>query len=202
MGFAIVNQTRSCIPYTQAVLLRGGGQTLRVVAASDIAGVDHTSPYVAWIERIARACAALDATPTQRVLGPQDFDNALQAEWAEMAPAHLLWQPLPVEARDGETIGVLLLRGVMTLPLMLVFAVALGVVAAFDNPSRQAFVSDLVSQENASNAVALNSAFRAAMFFSVLGIGSAAPMLLPGAMMMWRLERAIRAPADQARDVM
>lgn len=109
LGFAIVNQTRSCIPYTQAVLLRGGGQTLRVVAASDIAGVDHTSPYVAWIERIARACAALDATPTQRVLGPQDFDNALQADWAEMAPAHLLWQPLPVEARDGETIGVLLL---------------------------------------------------------------------------------------------
>ena len=34
LGFAIVNQTRSCIPYTQAVLLRGGGQTLRVVAAS------------------------------------------------------------------------------------------------------------------------------------------------------------------------
>ena len=58
----------------------------------------------------------------------------------------------------GLTIGVLLLRGVMTLPLMLVFAVALGVVAAFDNPSRQAFVSDLVSQENASNAVALNAA--------------------------------------------
>ena len=109
LGFTIVNQTRSCIPYAQAVLLRGGGQTLRVVAASDIAGVDHTSPYVAWIERIARACAALDATPTQRVLGPQDFDNALQTEWAEMAPAHLLWQPLPVEARDGETIGVLLL---------------------------------------------------------------------------------------------
>ena len=50
-------------------------------------------------------------------------------------------------------------------------------------------------------AVALNSAFRAAMFFSVLGIGSAAPMLLPGAMMMWRHDRAMRAPADQARDV-
>ncbi len=31
-------------------------------------------------------------------------------------------------------------------------------VTAFDNPARQAFVSDLVSQENASNAVALNAA--------------------------------------------
>ncbi len=56
------------------------------------------------------------------------------------------------------TLGVLLLTGVMTLPLMFGFALALGVVTAFDNPARQAFVSDLVSQENASNAVALNAA--------------------------------------------
>lgn len=58
----------------------------------------------------------------------------------------------------GATMGVLLLVGVMTLPMMYAFAFTLGVVAAFDNPTRQAFVSDLVSRENASNAVALNSA--------------------------------------------
>ncbi len=58
----------------------------------------------------------------------------------------------------GLAIGALLLAGVMTLPLMYTFALALGIVAAFDNPSRQAFVSDLVSRENASNAVALNAA--------------------------------------------
>ena len=58
----------------------------------------------------------------------------------------------------GAAIGILILSGVMTLPLMYSFALALGVVAAFDNPARQAFVSDLVSRENASNAVALNAA--------------------------------------------
>ena len=58
----------------------------------------------------------------------------------------------------GLVIGVLLLLDVMTLPLMYAFAFTLGVVAAFDNPARQAFVSDLVSRENASNAVALNAA--------------------------------------------
>jgi len=58
----------------------------------------------------------------------------------------------------GATIGVLILLGVMTLPLMYVFAFALGIVAAFDNPARQAFVSDLVAREIASNAVALNAA--------------------------------------------
>jgi MFS family permease len=58
----------------------------------------------------------------------------------------------------GLAIGILILEGLMTLPIMFAFALALGVVAAFDNPSRQAFVSDLVSRENASNAVALNAA--------------------------------------------
>ena len=55
-------------------------------------------------------------------------------------------------------LGVLLLAGAMTLPLMYAFALALGVVMAFDNPARQTFVTDLVSRENASNAVALNAA--------------------------------------------
>ncbi|MEV8267913.1 MFS transporter [Microbacterium sp. NPDC076911] len=58
----------------------------------------------------------------------------------------------------GLTIGLLLLNDAMTLPVMYAFALALGVVAAFDNPARQAFVSDLVTRENASNAVALNAA--------------------------------------------
>ncbi len=55
-------------------------------------------------------------------------------------------------------VGFMLLSGVMTLPLMYVLAAALGVLTAFDNPARQAFVSDLVAYQNMSNAVALNAA--------------------------------------------
>ena len=58
----------------------------------------------------------------------------------------------------GTAIGVLILAGVMTLPLMYAFALGLGVVGAFDTPARQAFVSDLVTRTYAANAVALNSA--------------------------------------------
>ncbi len=60
----------------------------------------------------------------------------------------------------GLALGVaaLLLTGVMTLPIMFGFALAFGVTNAFDAPARQAFVSDMVSVEDASNAVALNSA--------------------------------------------
>ncbi|APZ33245.1 MFS transporter [Microbacterium aurum] len=70
----------------------------------------------------------------------------------------------------GAVIGVLILQGVMTLALMYLFTFVLGLVAAFDNPARQAFVSDLVARENASNAVALN----AASFNSARMIGPAA----------------------------
>jgi len=55
-------------------------------------------------------------------------------------------------------VGILLLTGVLTLPIMFVLAFCFGVGTAFDNPARQTFVSDLVGRENAANAVALNSA--------------------------------------------
>ncbi len=55
-------------------------------------------------------------------------------------------------------VGSLLLAGVMTLPMMFAFALGFGIVNAFDAPARQAFVSDMVSAADTSNAVALNSA--------------------------------------------
>lgn len=55
-------------------------------------------------------------------------------------------------------VAALLLTGIMTLPIMFGFALAFGVANAFDAPARQAFVSDMVALEDASNAVALNSA--------------------------------------------
>lgn len=55
-------------------------------------------------------------------------------------------------------IGALLLTGTMTLGLMYIFAFAIGLVVAFDNPARQTFVTDVVGRALASNAVALNSA--------------------------------------------
>lgn len=55
-------------------------------------------------------------------------------------------------------LGLLLVLGHAQLWHLYGFALALGVVNAFDTPARQAFVSDLVGVEQLSNAVALNSA--------------------------------------------
>lgn len=78
-------------------------------------------------------------------------------------------------------VGILLLAGVMTLPLMYLLALCFGIGTAFDNPARQAFVSDLVGRENASNAVALNSAaFNGARLIGPAAAGLAIIWIGPG----------------------
>jgi MFS family permease len=58
----------------------------------------------------------------------------------------------------GLGLGILTVSGAVQLWHVYLFAVVLGVVAAFDAPARQTFVSELVAGPNLSNAVALNSA--------------------------------------------
>jgi MFS family permease len=58
----------------------------------------------------------------------------------------------------GLLVGLLVLTGAAQLWQVYVAALCLGVASAIDGPARQAFVSELVGQDNISNAVALNSA--------------------------------------------
>lgn len=58
----------------------------------------------------------------------------------------------------GLALGVLVLTGVAEVWHVYVLAFLLGVGAALDNPARQAFVSEVVSKDDLSNAIALNSA--------------------------------------------
>lgn len=56
------------------------------------------------------------------------------------------------------SLGLMLVFQIAELWHLYAFALALGIVNAFDTPARQAFVSDLVEVDQLSNAVALNSA--------------------------------------------
>jgi len=58
----------------------------------------------------------------------------------------------------GLGLGILVITGAATLWWVYAFALALGISSAIDAPARQAFVSELVSEKNLPNAVALNSA--------------------------------------------
>jgi MFS family permease len=55
-------------------------------------------------------------------------------------------------------LGLLDVGGIVTLWQVYLIAFALGLVAAIDTPTRQAFVSELVGQEQLPNAIGLNSA--------------------------------------------
>lgn len=56
------------------------------------------------------------------------------------------------------TLGILAITGVATTPIVYVIAFAFGLGTAFDNPSRQAFVSEVVGRDRLPNAIGLNSA--------------------------------------------
>ena len=58
----------------------------------------------------------------------------------------------------GAGLGIMVITGLAELWHVYAFALGLGIVSAIDAPARQAFVSELVSEKNLPNAVALNSA--------------------------------------------
>ncbi|MBR9858596.1 MAG: HlyD family efflux transporter periplasmic adaptor subunit [Gammaproteobacteria bacterium] len=108
--YTLVNQTHHCVAYTQSVLLLGEElRHLEVVAASDIPTVDYTSPFVAWVERLARYWAQQDSARQLSALDAGQVSAALRLDWQDMAPEQLLWIPLRSEAQDGRILGALLL---------------------------------------------------------------------------------------------
>lgn len=74
-------------------------------------------------------------------------------------------------------LGALTLSGRIQVPHILGFSVLLGVVNAFDIPTRQAFVVEMVGREDLANAIALNSS----MFNGARIIGPAVAGILVGA---------------------
>lgn len=91
--------------------------------------------------------------------GPQLFLSPLTGYVADRVPKRtLLTITQAAMGLLGLGLGLLVLTGSDSLIEVYGFALLLGIVAAFDAPARQSFVSDLVGPDDVSNAVALNSA--------------------------------------------
>ncbi|CAN5456903.1 MFS transporter [soil metagenome] len=61
-------------------------------------------------------------------------------------------------AVQAALLGTLYLLDVLTLPIVYMLSVALGVIAAFDNPARRGFVMEIVEPQEITNALSLNTA--------------------------------------------
>ncbi|WP_281445686.1 MFS transporter, partial [Paenarthrobacter nicotinovorans] len=117
--------------------------------AQDWLVFDHLTPHDAGAMGITLALQ----------LGPQLF----LAPWAGLladrySRRKLLFITLIAMALLSTGLGILVLLGVAELWHVYIFALLLGIVTALDAPVRQTFVSELVTDDYLSNAVALNSA--------------------------------------------
>jgi MFS family permease len=117
-----------------------------------------TQNWVVLTELTDNNAAAVGATMALQ-FGPQlllvPFSGAV-ADRFDRRRVLLVTQSLLMLLAAG--LGLLLITGAAQLWHLYGFALALGIVNAFDTTSRQAFVSDLVGTKQLSNAVALNSA--------------------------------------------
>lgn len=117
-----------------------------------------TQNWVVLTELTANNAAAVGVTMALQ-FGPQlllvPFSGAV-ADRFERRKVLLVTQSLLMLLAAG--LGALLITGEAELWHLYSFALALGIVNAFDTTARQAFVSDLVGRAQLSNAVALNSA--------------------------------------------
>lgn len=122
-----------------------------------------------WMGRVAQDWVVLteltdhSASALGIVTGLQFLPMLLLAPWtgavSDRYPKRLVL--LVTQAVLGLTAlvgGVLVVTGTAALWHFYVLALMTGVAAAFDNPARQTFVSEMVPRERLTNAVALNSA--------------------------------------------
>ena len=121
-----------------------------------------------WMQRIAQDWLVLtqltehNATAVGAVMALQYGPQVLLLPLTGFAADHLDRRKLllATQAAMGTLalgLGLLTITGVVQLWHVYVFAFLLGCVTAFDAPARQTFVSDLVTEADLSNAVALNS---------------------------------------------
>jgi multidrug resistance efflux pump len=112
LGFLIVNETATVVPYAQAALWLDVPEGHASLVLSGIAVAEPGGPYYMWLERVfaelarpERARAGETRTPC--LLSAADLPEGLASEWPEWFPAHAVCCPLGW--RDNRLAGILLL---------------------------------------------------------------------------------------------
>lgn len=109
--YTLVNRIHDCIPSVQSVLLvPSAPRPLQVVAASDVATIDFTAPFISWIEQLASDLTKRDLPLKPTALAIADAPAELTASWRDYVPEYLLWLPLSCAASEKPTGYLLLFR--------------------------------------------------------------------------------------------
>ena len=122
-----------------------------------------------WMQRTAQDWIVLteltnyDAAAVGLTMGLQMAPQLLLVPWSGLIADRfdrrkLLMTTNLMMAALAVGLGLIVVTGIVELWHVYAFALAGGVVSAIENPVKQAFVSDLVSEQNLANAVSLNAA--------------------------------------------
>lgn len=145
-----------------------------------------------WMQTTAQAWLVLKLTNSPTALGtvtllqflPITILTLFAGVFADRLPKrNLIFCTQSIAALQALLLGLLVITNTVQLWEIYVLALLLGTVNAFDNPTRQAFVAELVGRDRLQNAIALNSTlFNAArvmgpafagVIISVVGVGQA-----------------------------
>lgn len=101
LGYLMVNDTLTIVPYQQAAFWRDG----KVAAVSGVAAAETSGPYHRWLETALAAIASSPHGRDRHVVEPASL-GAVAADWAEWFPPQALWCPL-IDRRNVLLGGVL-----------------------------------------------------------------------------------------------
>lgn len=111
LGFLLVNDTHSLVPYRQAALwLADEG----IYTLSGVLQPEANAPYVLWLQNLCTYLASQNGQIPSSFTA-HDVPESLAQDWAEWWPAHALWLTMSGTANTGdgkETVeaGVFLVR--------------------------------------------------------------------------------------------
>ena len=97
LNFCIVNETRTLIPYRQAVLFTWVNGRLEVSAVSGLAVLDSSSPFIQWLTNLAAKRFADGFAWTNSEITPADCGvegSSLRNAWMDWLPRKGYWLPL------------------------------------------------------------------------------------------------------------
>jgi len=106
LGFCIVNETRTLIPYRQATLFTWLNGKLEVTAVSGLAVLESSSPFIQWLTAFAAKRLEDGSAWTGAVTTPDDCGaegTPLRDAWADWLPREGYWLPLlgPQDRQQG-----------------------------------------------------------------------------------------------------
>ena len=119
-----------------------------------------------WMQTVAQGLLVLQLTGSGTALGLvtalQTIPVLLFGPWggvvADRFPKRrILYVTQAVSAVLGLLLGTLVATGAVRIEMVYLLALCLGAVSAVDNPTRQAFVLEMVGKEEIVNAISLNS---------------------------------------------